>query len=100
MFFGEMGVDDIDKVGPILRWIGGNGMFNLDLPKIGSPRNEFFWNIWMPSENFLPALDHPHEGKSVHINGHEATTKGISGVHSGNWMTWFWSISMPRVDLT
>ena len=25
--------------------------FNLDPPKIGSPRNKFFWNIWIHSEN-------------------------------------------------
>ena len=57
--------------------------FNLDPPKIGSPRNEFFWNIWTHSEKFVPTVDQPHQGKSVHVNGHEVITKDISSVHRG-----------------
>ena len=42
------------------QWCSCNGLhsvhvtFNLDPPKIGSPRNNFFWNIWTPSEKFVP----------------------------------------------
>ena len=50
-------------------------VFNLDPSKIGSPRNEFFWNIWTHSEKFVPTIAQPHKRKSV-------TTKDISRVHS------------------
>ena len=63
--------------------------FNLDPPKIGSPRNEFFWNIWTHSEKFVPTVDQPHQGKSVHVNSHEVITKDISSVHRGI----FWTLS-------
>ena len=53
----------------------GADTFNLDPPKIGSPQNAFFWNIWIDSEKFVPTIGQPHERKSV-------TTKDISGVHS------------------
>ena len=36
----------------------------------------------MHSEKFVPTVDQPHEGKSVHVNGHEITSKDISSVHS------------------
>ena len=61
-------------------------VFNLDthpLPKIGSPQNSFFFNILTHSEKFVPTVQQPYEGKSVGVNGHEVTTKDISGVHRG-----------------
>ena len=54
---------------------GGFVTFNLEPPKIGSPWNEFFGNIWNHSEKFVPTTGQPQERKSV-------TTKGISGVDS------------------
>ena len=83
-------------------------MFILDPPKIGSPQNEIFWTH---SEKFVPTIDidQPDQGKSVHVNGHEVTTKDISGVHRGtsrNLNDWFpsgsvchnrrWSVSSVR----
>ena len=71
--------------------------FNLDPPKIGSPRNEFFWNIWTHSENFVPTVDQPRQGKSVLVNDHEVTTKDISGVHRGIFRKlsdWFSSVCL------
>ena len=51
--------------------------------KLVPPRNEFFLNIWTHFEKFVPTVDQPHQGKSVHVNDHEVTTKDISSVHSG-----------------
>ena len=39
-------------------------------------------HIWTYSEKFVPTVDQPHQGKSVHVNSHEVTTKNISDVHS------------------
>ena len=39
-------------------------------------------------------VDQPHAGKSVHVNGHEVTTRNISGVHSGKLSDWFSSVSL------
>ena len=69
---------------PILQSFSrGPVTFIFDPPKIGSPRNEFFLNIWTHSEKFVPTVDQPHQGKSVLVNDHEVTTKDISSVHSG-----------------
>ena len=46
-------------------------MFNLDPPKLVPPitnfpgGNQFFWNIWIHSETFVPTIGQPHESKSV-----------------------------------
>ena len=40
----------------------------------GSPRDEFF----LDPLKFVPTVDQPHQGESVHVNGHEVTTKDIS----------------------
>ena len=39
---------------------------------------------WTHSETFVPTVhvDQPQEGRSVHVNSHEVTTKDISGVYS------------------
>ena len=55
--------------------------FNLDPPKIILfPLKQIFWTH---SEKFVPTVDQPQEGKSVHVNSHEGSTKDISGVHGG-----------------
>ena len=54
-----------------------------------------FQNILTHSEKFVPTVDQPQEGKSVHVNGHEVTTKNISGVHGGISTEWLVSTSMP-----
>ena len=51
-------------------------VFNLDTPKIGSPRNKFFRNIWTHSEKFVPTIGQQHKGKSVHVSGREGTKQG------------------------
>ena len=55
----------------------GHVMFNLDPPKIGSPRNKFSGTH---SKKFVPTrpIGQPHQRKPV-------TTKDISGVHSCIW---------------
>ena len=79
--------------------------FNLDTPKIGSPQNEFFWNIWTHSEKFVPTVDQPHQGKSVLVNNHEVITKDINSVHRGIFTKlsdWFSSVCLdwPYTPLT
>ena len=69
--------------------------------KIGSPRNAFFWNIWIQICSYV---NQPQEGKSMHINGHEVTNKDISGVHSSisrKLSDWFLSVCLgwPTVGL-
>ena len=62
--------------------------FNLDPPKIGSPGT---------SEILGPNCRQPHQGKSMHVNGHEVTTKDISGVHRGisrKLSDWFSSVCL------
>ena len=49
-------------------------------PKIGSPPGTNFLD---PFWKIVPSVDQPHQGKSVHVDGHEVTNKGISGVHRG-----------------
>ena len=57
--------------------------FNLDPPKIGSPTGINFSEIFGPTliAKFVPTVDEPHQGISVHVSNHEVVTKDISGVH-------------------
>ena len=54
-------------------------MFNLDPPKLVPPPLEQIFLTY--SEKFVPTVDQPHQGKSVHVNSHEVATKDISDVH-------------------
>ena len=63
-----------ERLGRVFRTV----TFNLDPPRIGFPGTNFS-EIFGPiySENFVPTVDQPQEGKSVHVNGHEVTIKDI-----------------------
>ena len=53
--------------------------------------------FWTHSEKFVPTVDQPQEGKSVHVNGHEVTTKDVSDVHRGisrKLSEWFSSVCL------
>ena len=65
--------------------------------KLVPPGTNFFWNIWAHSEKFVPTVHQLHQGNSVHVNGHEVTTKDISGVHNGicrKLSDWFSSVCL------
>ena len=51
--------------------------------KLVPPGTIFSAIFWTHSEKFVPTVDKPHQGKSVHVNSHEVTSKDISGVQSG-----------------
>ena len=62
--------------------------FNLDPLKLVPPERVKYSD---------PTADQPHQGKSMHVNGHEVTTKDISGVYRGisrKLSDWFSSVCL------
>ena len=58
------------------------------------PPGTIFSEIFGPTLKICSTVDQSHEGKSVHVSGHEVTTNNICGVHIEKLNDWLSSVCL------